>query len=72
MTKETLKPFDPADYLKSDEAIAEYLTAALETEDAALIADALEIRRRDRKSRPEEQPARSPYTPSRQALCPPR
>jgi probable addiction module antidote protein len=43
MTEKTLKPFDPADYLKNDEAIAECLTAALETEDAALIADALGV-----------------------------
>ena len=43
MGRQELKPFDPADYLKSDEAMAEYLTAALETEDAALIADALGV-----------------------------
>lgn len=43
MRRQELKPFDPADYLKSDEAMAEYLTAALETEDAALIADALGV-----------------------------
>lgn len=36
-------PFDPADYLESDEAVAEYLTAALETGDAAFIADALGV-----------------------------
>jgi len=39
--------------------------AALDTEDAAVIADALEIRRRDLNPRPEEQPGRSPYAPSR-------
>jgi probable addiction module antidote protein len=43
MVKEELKPFDAADYLESDEAMAEYLTAALETEDAAFIADALGV-----------------------------
>ena len=43
MTREELKPFDPAEYLKSDEALAEYLTAALETEDASFIADALGV-----------------------------
>lgn len=36
-----LKPFDPAKYLDSDEAIAEYLTAILEDNDAALLAAAL-------------------------------
>jgi len=35
--------FDPADYLKSDEAVAEYLTAAMETGDAAFIADAIGV-----------------------------
>ena len=35
--------FDPADYLKSNEAVAEYLTAALETGDAAFIADAIGV-----------------------------
>lgn len=35
--------FDPADYLKSDDAVAEYLTAALETGDAAYIADAIGV-----------------------------
>jgi probable addiction module antidote protein len=35
--------FDAAVYLDSEEAIAEYLTAALETGDASFIADALGI-----------------------------
>jgi probable addiction module antidote protein len=35
--------FDPAEYLDSPEGIAEYLTAALETDDPALIADALGV-----------------------------
>jgi probable addiction module antidote protein len=35
--------FDAAAYLDSEEAIAEYLTAALETGDASFIADALGI-----------------------------
>jgi len=34
--------FDPAAYLDTDEARAEYMTAALETEDPAFIADALD------------------------------
>ena len=37
------KSFDPAVYLDTDEARAEYMTAALETEDPAFIADALGV-----------------------------
>ncbi len=37
------KPFDPADYLDSDEAAATYLSEAMETGDPAFIADALGI-----------------------------
>jgi probable addiction module antidote protein len=37
------QPFDAATYLDSDEATAEYLTAALETGDASFIADALGV-----------------------------
>jgi probable addiction module antidote protein len=37
------KPFDPADYLNSDEAAATYLSEAMETGDAAFIADALGV-----------------------------
>ena len=36
-----LKPFDPAKYLDSDEAIAEYLTAIMEEHEPALLAAAL-------------------------------
>jgi len=36
-----LKPFDPAKYLDSDEAVAEYLTAILEEHEPALLAAAL-------------------------------
>lgn len=35
--------FDPAEYLDNDEAIAGYLSDALETGDAAFIADALGV-----------------------------
>lgn len=35
------RPYDAAAYLDSEEAIAAYLTEALETNDPALIADAL-------------------------------
>ena len=35
--------FDPAAYLDSDAARAAYLTEALETNDAAFIADALDV-----------------------------
>ncbi len=37
------KRFDPANYLTSDEALAEYINAALETGDPAFIADSLGI-----------------------------
>ncbi len=37
------EPFDAASYLKTPESIAEYLTAALETQDASEIADALGV-----------------------------
>jgi probable addiction module antidote protein len=43
MTKVKTRPFDPAEFLKTDEAIAEYLTAALETDDAGFVADALGV-----------------------------
>lgn len=39
--KRTLLPFDAARYLTNDLAVAEYLTAALETEDADTILLAL-------------------------------
>ncbi len=37
------KPFDPAKYLENDEAIAAYMTDALETGDPAFVADALGV-----------------------------
>ena len=37
------KRFDPADYLATDEALAEYINAALETGDPAFIADSLGV-----------------------------
>ena len=37
------RPFDPAEYLDSDEAIAAYMTEALETGDPAFVADALGV-----------------------------
>jgi probable addiction module antidote protein len=37
------RPFDPAKYLDDDEAIADYLTDALETGDPAFISDALGV-----------------------------
>jgi probable addiction module antidote protein len=36
-----LKPFDPADYLDDDEVIAEYLTAAAESDDPTRFISAL-------------------------------
>ena len=37
------KPFDPAKYLDNDEAIAAYMTDALETGDPAFVADAMGV-----------------------------
>lgn len=42
MTLET-RPFDPANYLDSDEALAAYMDEAFETGDPAFIADALGV-----------------------------
>lgn len=42
MTLET-RPFDPATFLDSEEGMAAYMTEALETGDAAFIADALGV-----------------------------
>ena len=35
------RPFDPAEYLDSDEAMAAYMTEALETGDPGFVVDAL-------------------------------
>lgn len=35
------RPFDPSEYLDTPEAVAEYLAAAFESEDPAVVADAL-------------------------------
>lgn len=43
MSKAKLRRFDPAEFLDSHEAVAEYLTAALETADPAFVADALGV-----------------------------
>jgi len=37
------KPFDPAEYLETPEAIAAYMTEALETGDPSFVADALGV-----------------------------
>jgi probable addiction module antidote protein len=37
------RPFDPAEFLDTPEAVAEYLAAAFESGDQAVIADALGI-----------------------------
>jgi len=42
------RPFDPAAYLDSEEAIAAYLTEALESNDPGFIADALGVVARTR------------------------
>jgi probable addiction module antidote protein len=38
-----IKPFDPAEYLDTPEAIATYMTEALKTGDPAFAADALGV-----------------------------
>ena len=38
-----LAPFDPAEYLDDDDAAAAYLSEALESNDAAFVADALGV-----------------------------
>lgn len=43
MSAARTKPFDPAEYLDSPEAIATYMTEALETGDPAFVADALGV-----------------------------
>ena len=48
MSEADTRPFDPANYLDSDEAIAAYMTEALETDDSAFIADALGVIARTR------------------------
>ena len=40
---EKLTPFDAAEHLKSDQAIADFMAAAFETNDAAYIAHALGV-----------------------------
>jgi len=40
---EKLTPFDPAEYLTSDEAIADFMAAAFETNDPAYVAHALGV-----------------------------
>jgi probable addiction module antidote protein len=37
------RPFDPADYLTTEEAMAEYVSVALATSDPAFIADSLGV-----------------------------
>lgn len=43
MTKTNLSRFDAAEYLDSNEARAEYLSAAMETEDVAFIMDSIGV-----------------------------
>jgi probable addiction module antidote protein len=43
MTRAKTKPFDPAEYLDDPEAIAAYMTDALDSDDPAFIADALGV-----------------------------
>ncbi|WP_348641321.1 DNA-binding protein [Granulicella aggregans] len=39
----TTRPFDPAEYLDTDEGIEAYMTDALETGDPAFVADAQDV-----------------------------
>ncbi|PHR64184.1 hypothetical protein [Alcanivorax sp.] len=48
-TKVVLTPFDPVDYLDSEEAIAEFIEAARETEDEEYIAHANQVADRARR-----------------------
>ena len=43
MSQAKTKPFDPAEYLDDSESIAAYMSEALESEDAAFVADALGV-----------------------------
>jgi len=43
VTKIKTRPFDPAEYLDTKEGQREYLAAAMETNDAAFIADAIGV-----------------------------
>jgi probable addiction module antidote protein len=43
MSKVKTRLFDPAEYLDSDEGIAAYMSDALESGDAAFVADALGV-----------------------------
>lgn len=43
MRKVKTKPFDPAEYLNSHEAIAAYMSDALESGEATFVADALGV-----------------------------
>ncbi|PPU28696.1 addiction module antidote protein [Xanthomonas arboricola] len=43
MTKTTTTPFDPAEYLDDDEAMATYLSEALASGDTAHFQDALQV-----------------------------
>ncbi len=43
MTTAKTRPFDPAEYLDSDAAIAAYMTEALETDDPSFVVDALGV-----------------------------
>jgi len=43
MSKAKTKPFDPAEYLDDSDAIATYMSEALESEDPAFVADALGV-----------------------------
>ena len=64
-------PFDAAEYLVSEEAQAEYLTAALETCDPAFIADAIGVVRRSApkiRNRPQSDPRARPQADARTSL----
>jgi probable addiction module antidote protein len=43
MSKAKTRPFDPAEYLDDNDAIASYMSEALESGDPAFVADALGV-----------------------------
>jgi probable addiction module antidote protein len=49
MGKLATRPFDAAEYLDSEESVAEYLTEALDSEDGAFVAHALGVVARSRR-----------------------
>ena len=60
----TLRKFDAVDFLDTDEAIVEYLKAALEEDDPQYLAKALGNVERAKGMSPIDDPASAPSTPA--------